>query len=404
VFRGVDDSISDIPGHIPSHSQADIAVPTKQRAPQHVGSKCHGQKLNIGNRSPWTSYPFGLHAHVTLPWKVFIGENELLIVSVDCIGQTAGGETACQKCAALLQHRVVGGILERLELGPHDNIQWQYLTVENLVELLDRKTRQINALKLGRLNLERSLTLRARHLDAFKRFLFAVAKGDIPRLHSLVDTMLANGASIFAILEKIDMACSQVYSPKNYSEVDYERLFLFHKLGGVAVAELAHRTLGLPSIETTRHHVRVQPLHPSPKMPTSSEMALNLAICFPPKSPSGTAHIPSDATVRHAGFQLMADEIKIESRLRWDARTNMILGVCREHSADYAVEFKTIAQPDAILRGINENKIHFATEVCNLCFLSYPCETDFRVMYTRQQFLPSHTSQTSLEHILLAPL
>jgi hypothetical protein len=73
--------------------------------------------------------------------------------------------------------------------------------VENLIELLDRKTCQINALKLGRLNLERSLTLRACNLAAFKRFLFAVAKGEIPHLHSLVDAMLANG-SIFAILER----------------------------------------------------------------------------------------------------------------------------------------------------------------------------------------------------------
>jgi hypothetical protein len=40
---------------------------------------------------------------------------------------------------ALLNHHVMGGILERLELGPCENIQWQYLTVENLVALLDRK-------------------------------------------------------------------------------------------------------------------------------------------------------------------------------------------------------------------------------------------------------------------------
>jgi hypothetical protein len=226
------------------------------------------------------------------------------------------------------------------------------------MDLLRSKNQQINALKLDRLNLERSLLVRARHLEAFKRYLFAVAKGDIPRLHSLVDTMIQDGASIFAILEKIGMASRQVYSPKNYVDADYKQLFLFHKLGGRAVAELAHRTQGLPSIDATRRHIRTQPLHASPKMPTTSEMSANLDISYPPSPALPT--IPSTCRI---GFQLMADEIKIESRLRWDSRTNMILGVCREHTANLSMEFRTIAQPDAIIQGISKEECHFASEV-----------------------------------------
>jgi hypothetical protein len=121
------------------------------------------------------------------------------------------------------------------------------------------------------------------------------------------------------------MASWQVYSPKNYADANYKQLFLFHKLGGRAVAELAHRTQGLPSIDATRHHICAQPLHASPKMPTASEMSANLDISYPPSSALPTTHCTCCI-----GFQLMADEIKIESRLRWDSRTNMILGVCRE--------------------------------------------------------------------------
>jgi hypothetical protein len=226
------------------------------------------------------------------------------------------------------------------------------------MDLLRSKNRQINALKLDWLNLERSLLVRARHLEAFKRFLFAVAKGDIPRLHSLVDTMLQDGASIFAILEKIGMASRQVYSPKNYADADYKQLFLFHKLGGQAVAELAHRTQGLPSIDATRRHIRTQPLHASPKMPTTSEMSANLDISYPP-----SLAFPTIPSICRIGFQLMADEIKIKSRLRWDSRTNMILGVCREHTTNLSMEFRTIAQPDAIIQGISNEECHFASEV-----------------------------------------
>jgi hypothetical protein len=117
--------------------------------------------------------------------------------------------------------------------------------------------------------------------------------------------MLQDGASIFAILEKIGMASQQVYSPKNYADADYKQPFLFHKLGSRAVAELAHRTQGLPSIDATQCHIHALPLYASPKMPTTLEMSTNLDISYPPTMPS---------TCR-VGFQLMADEIKIESHL-----------------------------------------------------------------------------------------
>jgi hypothetical protein len=331
-------------------AQGKVRLPAMPRRTHH---RCQGYKLDLGGRSPWLSYPFGLHPNLDLPWSVFVSDDNLVLRSVNCGGSIAETDDECMPCATLGTLDVLVDILERVIQGPHKNIRWQYLTVQNLIDLLHHKNQQINALKLDRLNLERSLLVRARHLEAFKRFLFAVAKGDIPRLHSLVDTMLRDGASIFAILEKIGMASRQVYSPKNYADADYKQLFLFHKLGGRAVAELAHRTQGLPSIDATRRHIRTSPLHASPKMPTTSEMSANLDISYPPTTPS---------TCR-VGFQLMADEIKIESRLRWDSRTNMILGVCREHTVNLSMEFQTISQPDAIIRGINKKECHFASEV-----------------------------------------
>ncbi|KZP10387.1 hypothetical protein FIBSPDRAFT_700742, partial [Athelia psychrophila] len=186
-----------------------------------------------------------------------------------------------------------------------------------------------------------------------------VAKGDVPRLHSLVTMMINNGASIFAIVNKIAMANDQLYSAKGYTDADYKQQFLFHKLGGRAVAELAHRTHGLPSMEATRRYMRTLPLLPSTKMPTIEEMSLNLDVSYPPNSAS------EDETPRlTVGFQLMVDEIKIESRLRWDARTNKIVGVCREHSANLSMDFESIHEPDAIIESIlaEEDPCHFATE------------------------------------------
>jgi hypothetical protein len=59
------------------------------------------------------------------------------------------------------------------------------------------------------------------------------------------------------------------------------------------------------------------------------EMQHNLDVTFPtPLLP------PSDGSIG-PGFQIMVDKIKVEGRMCWDPRSNMILGICREHSAAY---------------------------------------------------------------------
>ena len=57
------------------------------------------------------------------------------------------------------------------------------------------------------------------------------------------------------------------------------------------------------------------------------------------------------------------DEIKIQERLRWDLRTNMILGICREHGGKCSLEFRSITQADFVVDCLNAGQVHFAAEV-----------------------------------------
>ena len=164
-------------------------------------------------------------------------------------------------------------------------------------------------------------------------------------MHTLVSISRKAGDSIYAILDKYHRAAQDVFRPLSYEEQDYQQVFLFHKLGGVAVAELAHHAFGLPSIETTRRHITTRPLIASTKMPTVVEMAQNLNQAFPPCT-------GAVAVRRKCGFQLMVDELKLESHKHWDARTNQILGICREHSTPYSLEFQSMAQAVALRDGI----------------------------------------------------
>jgi hypothetical protein len=62
----------------------------------------------------------------------------------------------------------------------------------------------------------------------------------------------------------------------------------------------------------------------------------------------------------------MADELKLEARMRWDARTDNILGICREHGKRYALQFRSMAQAIALRDGIQDGDVHLASEVSGI--------------------------------------
>ncbi|KAJ6614384.1 hypothetical protein B0H10DRAFT_2177014 [Mycena sp. CBHHK59/15] len=222
--------------------------------------------------------------------------------------------------------------------------------------LLCKKNDQINGLKLVGLTLSRTLLVRATHLTAHSRLMIAVGRGDVPRIHSIVANCRKNGDSIFTCVEKIERAAKGTFNHKSYTHADHQLLYLLLKLGGRAVAELGHRCFGLPAISTARRHVATVPLKTSPHAPTKQEMLHNLDTAFPIPYPP-----PSDGSVG-PGFQIMIDEIKVEGRMRWDPRTNMILGLCREHSTEFELNFLGVEQAEALHATLAKNTVHLASE------------------------------------------
>ncbi|KAJ7301276.1 hypothetical protein DFH08DRAFT_919133 [Mycena albidolilacea] len=164
----------------------------------------------------------------------------------------------------------------------------------------------------------------------------AVARGDVPRIHSIVVNDMKNGATT-----------DGNFNPKSYTHADHQLLYLLLRLGGHAAAELGHRCLG---------HVATVPLVVSPRAPTPEEMQHNLEVSFPTPFPP-----PPDGSIG-PGFQIMVDAIKVEGRMRWDPCSNMILGICREHSAKYELEFFSIKEAEALHAGLAKNDVHLASE------------------------------------------
>jgi hypothetical protein len=65
----------------------------------------------------------------------------------------------------------------------------------------------------------------------------------------------------------------------------------------------------------------------------------------------------------------MIDEIKVEECTCWDAITNLILGLCREHTKHLSMNFCSIEDARAALQAILDGAAHHAKEVSVSAFL-----------------------------------
>jgi hypothetical protein len=316
------------------------------------------------NQSPFVSYPFQLHATQQIPWNIEISQYALVLRSHRCsqLRTTTASPSsahqqplACVDCSSIEHHVIFGGIMERNLHGAPQKLNYKFLTGSHTEDLLKRKNDHIKQLRLSGLNLARDLSTRTRVCDSYKRFLIAIGQQDIPRLKTLVSVACREGASISLILERINDAINDIYHPRSYTDQDFQRQYLFLTLGGHAVAHLAQKTLGLPSITTTRRHMGSNSfITPSHFTPVVSEMTANLEVSHLPTTP-----LLSEVVI---GLQIGIDEIKTESRLRWDPRSNYILGVCRDHSQHSVLQFKTIVQAEAVINQLKQGQIHYATE------------------------------------------
>ena len=66
----------------------------------------------------------------------------------------------------------------------------------------------------------------------------------------------------------------------SYQIADFQHAFHIYKLGGWATANIAHKALGIPLINVTKHHIMIAPLQSSSSFPTVTELKSNLYICY----------------------------------------------------------------------------------------------------------------------------
>ena len=148
---------------------------------------------------------------------------------------------------------------------------------------------------------------------------------------------------------------------------------LFLCLRGAWLARIAHRALGLPAVHTLQHARLTESLLVSSHQPTTLELKQNLLISLNAGLFNKESPILADALSKTCGYVLMFDEIKIEEIIRYSATNNHIVGVCREHSGTFVLEYSTAHKALQLFEGVKEGDVHIATEVstCPLWVISY---------------------------------
>ncbi|KAJ7464012.1 hypothetical protein FB451DRAFT_1492107 [Mycena latifolia] len=314
----------------------------------------HGQNQHI-------DYPFGLHAKFPLSWDYHSEGDKFFIRSISCSRSAPSFPTPCKKCQAVKNDPMLLGILDRMRNGIKPSTPNVWFPIGGLLEKLSRNNEEIKALRLTKLNDARKLVVKVAELDLHKQLMMAIASGDVQRVVPLLQAGLSNGESVQALLERFYRACVDVYregpayNPKGFTEDDYMIGLCVLRLGGARLADILHRALGLPGLTTLRKHAVIRPLRASPGRPTVAEIEENIdAYTEGEDLPTGPPRIVHRV--------VMLDEIAVERRARWDDKTNMILGACREHCANVPLEFATVDDATSFFDALQKEEIHLATE------------------------------------------
>ncbi|TFK58748.1 hypothetical protein BDN72DRAFT_950059 [Pluteus cervinus] len=306
--------------------------------------------------SPHSAYPFALHEQLGDPWDYSVCNGIMSLRSRACTpSQLIPGTHWCRSCQQLEEGQHMEKIVNRMVIGVHENAPLAYHGVGTLIKIIRQKNNRLNVFRMRKLNDARKLVRTARTLEVHRQWIMAVGSGKVERVDRLVRSGLNAKKGIRALLRSYDDAAQKVYRPRNYTEADKLRGLLLWRLGGARVAEIAYRALDLPSISTLRRNTLIPRLQTSPYTPTLAEIEANVGSCF--------EHLWAQIKDKRVVHQvIMIDELKVEERPRWCDKTNMIVGVCREHADSASLEFVSNHEPEQLLDKIEAGTVHLATE------------------------------------------
>ena len=115
-----------------------------------------------------------------------------------------------------------------------------------LKQRLTNKRKQVEKLRLNRLNIRRCSKQLNKTIEIYQRFMMFIKDNDISKLKQLISGCLNRGRSIHFILEKMKDAVANLYNPR-CDESQRKLGFVLLQFGGPRLVDIMHRALGFPS-------------------------------------------------------------------------------------------------------------------------------------------------------------
>lgn len=372
-----------------------IPGPSKQKHQQssskqlgvHDGPECPLLLFPLReDLSGYGAYPWGAHKKHDLPWTPVMkqtsaveGEEQdvLYLRSTKCTNQAHPFRNSlepCQNCQDIAKHSSFDGIVSRANDGCKESTPYHWLSPDQHTQLLRYKQSQLVTLRLSRLNQDHAALARTKHLEDYKRLLMAVASGDVKRVDKVVSVALKNGCSVSAILERVQRAAKNLYNAKSFTDDEIDLAYVMLRFAGARGLDIISRALGLPSVRRTRLRAMVPALQTSASTPTAGEIEANFRAVYARRDSTSSlfdaAAGAGSSGIKFIGLNIMADEIALQQRLRWDPSTNKILGFCREHSSTCSLSFLTADEALLVRDALVSERIHFASEVSRTSILT----------------------------------
>jgi hypothetical protein len=238
---------------------------------------------------------------------------------------TCQGKSACTACKELGEDIYVAGIIRRLEMGVKERMNLAYYGIMGLIDIIHRKSCQNDTLRLGKLNVARALASISATIEDWKQLYLALASGKVRNCECLLRVAVNHGRGVRGVLQMYTDAVVKHYKPQNTDEESVLVGIVLWRLGGARVVNFAHRALNLPSLSTLRRYSTMQPIIASYRFPSVSEVEHNL----PSVLSDSLLDTLRKLSANPIHLILMIDKIAVEKHLRWDSKTNKILGICR---------------------------------------------------------------------------
>ncbi|KAF8177491.1 hypothetical protein K438DRAFT_1606151, partial [Mycena galopus ATCC 62051] len=237
-----------------------------------------------------------------------------------------------------------------VEHGVHENSPLIHQPVSGLIEIVRRYSERARGVRLMKLNDTVTIGRKMATIDAYKELTMAVASDDMAQVSHVLQAGLNNGAGVHGLIGLLRRGVGAAHGA---AAISIGLLFL--RLGGSRVAEIAHRTLRLPSVSMLRRHTTIRPLIPSPGMPTVAEIEANID--------AAREAMPSTASpFRMIHGSMMLDEMATERRARYDDRNNKIIGICRQHVHKLPNDLNSEADMSVLCDGLKAGDAHLAGE------------------------------------------